>query len=93
MLKQRWREIHREAEEGSQEFPKKGGQRRMNVCGMRPKKKRHDRGYRKKQRQQKVAHERSKGGTRAGEIFIKGCAAMGGDVERRGEVGGDGRRW
>lgn len=25
---------------------------------------------------------------RAGEIFIKGCAAMGGDVERRGEVGG-----
>lgn len=32
---------------------------------------------------------------RAGEIFIKGCAAMGGDVEQRGEVGGGrgGRGW
>lgn len=51
-------------------------------------KKRHDRDYRKTQRERKVAHERSRGGMRAGEIFMKGCTAMGGDVERRGEVGG-----
>lgn len=58
------------------------------MCAACDPKKRHDRGYRKKQRERKVAYERSRGGMRAGEIFIKGCAAMGGDVEWRGEVGG-----
>lgn len=48
MLKQRWREIHREAEEGWQEFPEKGGVAEADECVRHATekkiKRRHDRG-------------------------------------------------